>query len=59
MIVEAKNKMLWVGIWGEDEAACSCCLDLGRLREEEQVRLIERERRDSTPDDDHVACAVN
>ena len=48
-----------LGIWGEGGAACSRCSDFERLREEERVSSIERERRDSTPDDDDVARAVN
>ena len=48
-----------LGIWGEGGAACSRCLDLERLREEERVCSIKRERRDLTPDGDDVARAIN
>ena len=59
MIVKAEDKTLRMMIWRKDGAACSHCLDLEYLQEEERVRSIKRERRDLIPDDDDVAGAVN
>ena len=48
-----------MGIWGKGGAVCSRCSNLERLQEEEQVYPIKLERRNSKPDDDDVARAIN